>query len=79
MEPKKNEKLLLNKEIISNLTENRMSYVKGGKDTDGSGYGMCICNPTDYCCNNASVNGSCPASYPNCGLDTSKFGCGCTK
>ncbi|MDR1180378.1 MAG: class I lanthipeptide [Bacteroidales bacterium] len=66
MEPKKIKKLVLNKEIISNLTENEMSYVKGGKDTDGTGYGMCICNPTDKCC--ISQIGSCP------GLHTTEAG-----
>ena len=30
MEPKKVKKLVLNKEIISNLSDNRMSKVKGG-------------------------------------------------
>jgi len=69
MEPKKIKKLVLNKEIISNLTENGMSYVIGG--TDGTGYGPCACNPTVYCC--ASVNGSCSAicATPNgnCGSD----------
>ena len=67
MEPKKIKKLVLKREIISTLTENEMSNAKGG-DTEGSGYGVCICHPTDLCC--YSQVGSCP------GLNTSNWG-GC--
>ncbi|MDR1592773.1 MAG: class I lanthipeptide [Prevotellaceae bacterium] len=68
MGSKKIKKLVLNKEIISNLTENGMSNVKGGKETE-TGYGMCICNGTDFCCYTQA--GSCP------GLNTSNYGCYC--
>ncbi len=71
MKPKKIKKLVLKKETISNLTENAMSSIKGGNETDGTGYGMCICNPTDNCCY---------SQYPgSCGsLNTSVYGgCGC--
>ena len=60
MEPKKIKKLVLNKEIISNLTENSMNNIKGG-ETEGTGYGMCNCNATNYCytqrCNTSNMGG----------------------
>lgn len=69
MEPKKIKKLVLNKKIISNLTENSMSNIRGGDETDGTGYGFCICNPTDLC----------GTDVPQCpGLNTSRP-CGCGK
>jgi len=71
MEPKKIKKLVLNKETISNLTENAMSYIKGGNETDGTGLGPCQCNPTVDCCY---------SQFPDScgGLDTSRlYGCGC--
>jgi len=72
MKPKKLKKLVLKKETISNLTENAMSYIKGGNETDGTGLGMCICNATDDCCN-TNFPGSCG------GAGTTGYGgCGCT-
>ena len=68
MEQKKIKKLVLNKEIISNLTENGMSYIKGGNETQGTGYGMCICNGTAYCCGDSCGCG---------GANTSRGGCAC--
>ena len=66
MEPKKIKKLVLNKEIISNLTENSMNNIKGG-ETEGTGYGMCNCNATNYCYTQL---------LGGCGADTSNIG-GC--
>jgi hypothetical protein len=63
MEPKKIKKLVLKQEIISNLTENGMSYIKGGQDTEGTGLGPCICNPTDYCQYNTDI---CPSVVYSC-------------
>lgn len=72
MELKKIKKLVLNKEIISNLTENRMSYIKGGKETDDTGYGPCKCNGTVLC------SGTCPTfPDPKCGANTSILDCYC--
>ena len=51
MEPKKIKKLVLNKETISSLTESSKRFVIAGKETEGTGYGLCVCNPTDYCYN----------------------------
>ena len=60
MKPKKIKKLVLKKEIIANLSDNNMNYLWGGKDTEGTGYGPCQCNPTDFCC--GTYNGP----YPSC-------------
>ena len=48
MEPKKNKKLVINQEVISNLNANAMSRIKGGSDyfcTNTGCVSKCIATP----------------------------------
>jgi len=60
-------KLSLKKETIANLSGYEQNHFQGGRrtggeddcggdDTNGTGYGMCICNPTALCCYGSNVD-----------------------